>query len=605
MNTRLVLSPRCWKASFVLSSGIFMSSCRPDGSTAPASSGVVISRYLAQSAAPAARTLPEITYDTPELSIRDTSVAILDERLEASQGRAFISVKDSAQASPTLNSVMRQDPLGRGRMVRRSVRRALSAKAVDQALASLENAGLEIVSYYENLGIAWVVVPEGGAKAVLGNPWVDLFSPDDIKATATFVRAPRRTGSLNSLMSQAVPWGIAALNAAEAWNYSRGENARLLMIDYGHYQGHEDLASVPTANCMGSYGGGCLDIEESHGTHVLGIMSARDNAIGVVGVAPGLAGSDTYIWRACNKYWDATQQQYVFACYENEIVAALNWAAANLGPRGVVNMSNGQPLPGVLGPAVATAWNGGAGLFLVASTGFGNGATWYPAAFSEVVAAAGIHQDLTFASDHGPCNASLPGSNWGKVDFVAAYDAYSTVVNNQYAGPLPTYCGTSASAPHIAGAALLVRSYFLNYNAWDVLVRLRTTAQSLGDAAHYGFGIPRPHLAMKFMGPFNVTATIVNGKPKLTWESVPYATEYRIYRRVTWDLAPQWSLWATRTTTSYTDNLTPVSSFYGYGTQLAPPGTSVSYYVVAYTPSIESSWYATYATYIPNGTPPY
>lgn len=97
---------------------------------------------------------------------------------------------------------------------------------------------------------------------------------------------------------------------------------------------------------------------------------------------------------------------------------------------------------------------------------------------------------------------------------------------------------------------------------------MRMTAQDLGPAGwddHFGFGMIRARLALGLAAP-SITASIVNSKPKLTWNAIPIATEYRIYRRVTPTLAWEWTLWAVRTTTSYTDPSTPVSSFYAYNT---------------------------------------
>ena len=158
------------------------------------------------------------------------------------------------------------------------------------------------------------------------------------------------------------------------------------------------------------------------------------------------------------------------------------------------------------------------------------------------------------------------------------------------------------AAPHVAALAALLRTRYPSLNASGIYYRMRDTAEPLGPVGwddHYGFGLVRSHLAVAFERPV-VTPTIVSGKPRLTWSAVPFATEYRVYRRVTPSACPQWALWATRTTPSYTDNTTPVASFYGYDDQ--PSQTAVSYYVTAVAEGVETVYYQ-YMTYLPVGTP--
>ena len=87
--------------------------------------------------------------------------------------------------------------------------------------------------------------------------------------------------------SQVVPWGITAVGAPEAWQYSRGAVALVAIVDSGIDGEHPDIA----ANVL--IGTDYVDDHYSwdqdrngHGTHVAGIVAALDNEIGVVGVAP-------------------------------------------------------------------------------------------------------------------------------------------------------------------------------------------------------------------------------------------------------------------------------------------------------------------------------
>ncbi len=96
-------------------------------------------------------------------------------------------------------------------------------------------------------------------------------------------------------------------------------------------------------------------------------------------------------------------------------------------------------------------------------------------------------------------------------------------------------------------------------------------------------------------------------KPRLTWTAVPMATGYRVYRRVTPTLAPEWTVWAdvASTVTTFTDTPTKVLSFVGYD---IPPSSStmwVGYKVVAIGLAGRESRAGSTVTYVPNGTPVY
>jgi hypothetical protein len=124
----------------------------------------------------------------------------------------------------------------------------------------------------------------------------------------------------------------------------------------------------------------------------------------------------------------------------------------------------------------------------------------------------------------------------------------------------------------------------LTHPTWtngQVRDRIIFTAENLGIAGwddHFGYGLVRAHLAVAFDPP-TVTPSIVAGKPKLTWNPIPFAAQYHIYRSITPTACPTWELDATTTGTTFTDSSTPVTSFYGYS--LPPSQTAVNYFVGA------------------------
>lgn len=338
-----------------------LSSCdRPVG---PAPYRPEFSSFLQARGAPTARDLPTLPFDLPPAPRPwESSGEALAAEIAGVSGRAFVILRDSGRASSKSLPVTSLDPMSSGRQVVRGIRQAIASSSVDRALASVERTGAEILAYYERIGVALVVATGASVAALLASPWVDQVEPQARTVDRLDYVGTVPKGGHATLFAQATPWGIQAVGAPLAWSIgATGSGARLLVVDQGHDQGHEDLPAVPTANCFGVHDG-CDDHPvASHGTHVLGVASARNNGIGVVGMAPSLAGVQTFVWGACD-------DDGVTGCPHAEQLAALNWAAGNLGTNGVINMSLGgaeynTPV------ALAAATVHSLGIVIVASAG--------------------------------------------------------------------------------------------------------------------------------------------------------------------------------------------------------------------------------------------
>ena len=91
-------------------------------------------------------------------------------------------------------------------------------------------------------------------------------------------------------------WGIKTLGISKLWKETKGENIKVLVLDTGACELHPDLkgAIKRVRNFTDSPTNKDCD---GHSTHVSGIIGARENGIGVIGIAPKC---DIYIGKVLN-----------------------------------------------------------------------------------------------------------------------------------------------------------------------------------------------------------------------------------------------------------------------------------------------------------------
>ena len=78
------------------------------------------------------------------------------------------------------------------------------------------------------------------------------------------------------------------INVEEVWATNKGEGVHVAVVDTGLHSGHEDLVDNVDASRNVRFDG-TTDVSnplDTHGTNVAGVLAARDNDLGVRGVAP-------------------------------------------------------------------------------------------------------------------------------------------------------------------------------------------------------------------------------------------------------------------------------------------------------------------------------
>ncbi|HEY7600631.1 MAG TPA: S8 family serine peptidase, partial [Candidatus Limnocylindrales bacterium] len=279
------------------------------------------------------------------------------------------------------------------------------------------------------------------------------------------------------LDAQSVPPGISRVGANPSVMHAVDGSDPALDVDIAIIDtgiaSHADLRIGGGYNCTTSDTSAWGD-QNTHGTHVAGAAAARDNDIGVVGVAPGArvwavkvmdaSGGGLVSWLICGLDWVATQ-----ADPDDPSRPLFEVANMSLSVRAGDDGNCGQT-------AVPTAYDllhaaicrvNGAGVATVVAAGnySDNLAVEprVPAAYGEVITVGAICDSDGVAGGNGPnCQSTYVTvgddrfagfSNYGAaVDLVAPG---SRVWSTMPGGGYGYKDGTSLATPHVAGAAAL------------------------------------------------------------------------------------------------------------------------------------------------------
>lgn len=290
-----------------------------------------------------------------------------------------------------------------------------------------------------------------------------------------------------TLPTQPIPWNISMVKAPEAWNRGlRGSGVKVAVLDTG-IATHPDLVisgGVSFVSGVTSYNDG-----HSHGTHCAGIVGARNNFFGVVGVAPL---SNLY---AVKVLADSGGGQMSW------VIAGLEWCIIN--NMHVASLSLGSSVAPRVAYADAIRRCQDRGITVVCATGnsgnsafpfVGSPANSYMRSSSKAspVAVGSVNQNGIIAS-----SSSRGGEHteWNQVTVVApGVNVRSTVLNKEYGNK----SGTSMACPHVAGLSALIYEKYPGISPVNVARRITSTATDLGDAGYdtlYGYGLINCDLA--------------------------------------------------------------------------------------------------------------
>ncbi|MGM0805746.1 MAG: S8 family serine peptidase [Bacillota bacterium] len=285
-------------------------------------------------------------------------------------------------------------------------------------------------------------------------------------------------------------------------SYYTGKNIKVGILDTGIDTTHEDLtvlggiSFVPKTTSYND--------DNGHGTHVAGIIAAKDNQVGIKGLAPNV-----------KLYSIKVLDQDGLGQY-SQIIDGIEWATQQ--GLDIANLSlTGKESSYALKLAVDEATK--KGLYIIAASGNHSDSTfsedqsvYYPAKYESVIAVGAVNK----LNKHPKFSGSGP-----ELELVApGVDIYSTYTNNTY----ETLTGTSMATPYATAIYALYKEAFPLLTTVELRTKIQQQAKDLGAPGrdvNFGFGlIQAPELrdTTPPTSPENVTYKLLtDGKIRLSW----------------------------------------------------------------------------------------
>jgi len=309
-----------------------------------------------------------------------------------------------------------------------------------------------------------------------------------INATPEQVELLKASNELKSIQkektikvnNQQIPWGFSDMKITpEVQKTYTGKNVNIGILDTGIDSSHLDLKVAGGVCVLDECSNGYND-DHGHGTHVAGIIGAKDNDEGIVGLAPS---ANLYAIKALDSLGRGTT---------TSIMTGIQWAIEH--QINILNLSISTPTNDpAMEAMIDKAYQ--SGMLLVAAAG--NDGTdnadsdtiEYPAKYPSVIAVGAINSNLSRSSFSGSgeeLEFVAPGENIlstipRKLDFDGTIDGYTTM------------SGTSMAAPYVTGLLALYKQAYPGYTNIQIRNLVQKNTKDIGATGKdplYGYGIP-------------------------------------------------------------------------------------------------------------------
>ena len=348
----------------------------------------------------------------------------------------------------------------------------LSPGKVKSLADEATNQGAGLRHIYDNAlgGFAIKVPNEKVLEEIMKIPEVDYVEPD-LKVKAFL---------------QSLPTGIdrvdADLSSTKSGDGSGAVNADIGILDTGIDLTHSDLNVYRQVTFVsGTFSG---NDDNGHGTAVAGITAAKDNSDGVVGIAPGAR-----LWSI--KVLDSSGNGFI-----SDIIEGIDYVTAHSDEIDVANLSfGGEGSSTALCTAIINSVSAGVTYAAAAGNDEKDASTVIPASYPEVIAVSAI------VDTDGKCGGLSSPTTEGNDDTLADFSNFGSVVDIAAPGVLikstarggsitNSFSGTSASTPHVTGAAALYNFENPNATPSDIRNALRnsgSTPATICDGNGHGY----------------------------------------------------------------------------------------------------------------------
>lgn len=282
-----------------------------------------------------------------------------------------------------------------------------------------------------------------------------------------------------SVLTESTGWAGALMRIPELWNSSQGEGIKVAVLDTGCDLTHADLqgAIIASRSFVPEE-----DVEDlnNHGTACSGIIAARANGVGMIGIAPR---ASLIIGKVLSNRGAGSMEA---------ITMGIRWAVQQGADIISMSLGSAESTPD-LSTAVHEAL--AKGTIIIAAAGnsgsYGINTVGYPARYGSVI---------SIGSHDKNGNVSGFSSRGGDIDFIAPGE---NIISCGKSGTYVKMSGTSFATPIVAGiCALILAKHRLQNsitpirNNTEMLDHLMTIASHPGyyDAAR-GYGVLMPFMS--------------------------------------------------------------------------------------------------------------
>jgi len=288
-------------------------------------------------------------------------------------------------------------------------------------------------------------IPDEDLATVSADPRVDHVAPDGRVYT----------------VEQKIPWGIEKIRATLSSTVAgdgKGavSNVNAYIIDTGVYRGRTSpnrrYRDLNVVNHINFAGGENTDCGDGHGTHVAGVVAAKDNTKAVVGVAPGAPLTGVKVL-GCNGGFIST------------VIEGVDWVTQNARKPAIANVSlsakaaDAPEAAQLLDDAIRESARSGVFYSVAAGNEGSNACEYSPArAARTMIGGQWVYNNGVVTTAAVNSERQEPGwSNYGNC--IDLWAPGVDILSTKNKGGVSVWTGTSMAAPHVGGTAALYLSH--------------------------------------------------------------------------------------------------------------------------------------------------